>query len=403
MVMQDCFWQAVVDFLRSQYGHTETIVAPKEFANVLTNVTPYEEKHAPPPDWFDWAVVHKGMMEELGREWFERLFTSFRPAYANEVFVIFSKKDLGNPELMKSAHVIGFFENLKRLTNSKRNTPMPREARSAIYLGDHKALTRTVHEHKMYVDTRDKSLAPHILLDGYWENWVTEVFLANLAPGMTVVDIGANIGYYSLLAAAHIGPAGRLYCFEANPNTADLLFSNLEINGYLDRAQVLSKAVYSKSTQIQFNCFEKHQGGSSIWVDEMEVREGLRDNLEKITVDTVSLDEFFAPGTRVDLIKVDAEGAEPYILQGAKRVLEENRNIRILMEFNLAQLQRSLWLENAYKKLVDEIRELGFTIYLIEHDGVLHEATPDALSDRPVSDVLLKRPQDSDGSSATRM
>jgi hypothetical protein len=78
--------------------------------------------------------------------------------------------------------------------------------RDMIYLGDYTALTRTIYGHKMYVDTRDVSLAPHLLLDGYWEQWITNIFRELVKPGMTVVDVGANFGYYSVLAASLVRP-----------------------------------------------------------------------------------------------------------------------------------------------------------------------------------------------------
>ncbi len=111
-------------------------------------------------------------------------------------------------------------------------------------MGDSRALTRTIYGHKMYVKTTDLSLAPHILLDGFWENWITKVFIREVQPGMVVCDIGANIGYYSLLAAASVGERGHLHCFEANPDVCEILFQNLDINGFLSRTTVVNKAVF---------------------------------------------------------------------------------------------------------------------------------------------------------------
>ncbi len=85
------------------------------------------------------------------------------------------------------------------------------DGRFAVYLGENLALTRVLDRFKMYVDARDISLAPHLLLDGYWELWNTKVFRQLLRPGMHVVDVGANVGYYTLLAAAGVGPRGRVH------------------------------------------------------------------------------------------------------------------------------------------------------------------------------------------------
>jgi energy-coupling factor transporter ATP-binding protein EcfA2 len=114
----------------------------------------------------------------------------------------------------------GHVEALQALVSTEKTSagdaePEPmRPHRKVVYLGDHRALVRTAWGHKMFVDTRDLGLAPHLLLDGSWELWVTAAFLTNLREGMTVVDVGANIGYYSLLAASNVGSGGRLVSFE---------------------------------------------------------------------------------------------------------------------------------------------------------------------------------------------
>src|SRR5258708_38672807 len=67
------------------------------------------------------------------------------------------------------------------------------------YLGDHTLLTRTIFGHAIYLDSRDLSLTPHLFLQGYWEPEVTRFFLRIVKPRMHVVEVGANVGYYTLL------------------------------------------------------------------------------------------------------------------------------------------------------------------------------------------------------------
>ena len=86
----------------------------------------------------------------------------------------------------------------------------------AVYLGDHTSLCRTVFGRKMFIDTRDISLAPHLAMDGIWEMWITEAMARLLKPGMSCVDLGTNFGWYSLLMADHIGPSGHLIGVDAN-------------------------------------------------------------------------------------------------------------------------------------------------------------------------------------------
>lgn len=259
--------------------------------------------------------------------------------------------------------------------------------RTCVYMGDSKALTRTVYGHKMYVKTTDLSLAPHILLDGFWENWITKVFIREIQPGMAVCDIGANIGYYSLLAAAAVGDGGRLHCFEANPDVCEILFQNVEINGFLPRTNIVNKAVFSKAANLEFSVCEKHQGSSSLFLDENLVKI-YHDGLKKINVEAISLDDYFPQGSRVDFIKVDAEGAEPDIFKGASRLLGENHGIKIMIEWNLSMLNRP---GMTARDFWDVLSSHGFKAYRIAHDSTLVLEGYEELSRVEHCDVLLKR------------
>ena len=69
------------------------------------------------------------------------------------------------------------------------------------YLGDHEALCRVLGRYKIYVDTRDIGIASHLMLEGYWEMWVTQAMMRMVRRGSVVADIGANLGYFTLLLA----------------------------------------------------------------------------------------------------------------------------------------------------------------------------------------------------------
>jgi FkbM family methyltransferase len=259
--------------------------------------------------------------------------------------------------------------------------------RPMIYMGNNRGLTRTIYGHKMFVDTRDLSLGPHILLDGYWENWITKAFIQQVQSGMVVLDIGANIGYYSLLAANAVGSSGKVFCFEANPLVHEILFQNIEINGFMTRAQAINKAVFSETTTLEFNVCQKHQGSSSLFIDEKLVNV-YNDNLERIKVEAVSLDEYFPSETRIDFIKIDAEGAEPHILKGASRLINENKNLQIMMEWAPALLDRP---DFPLKDIHDYLINMGFVIYRIAHDSTLVRSSFEELSRIEHCDILLKR------------
>jgi hypothetical protein len=68
-----------------------------------------------------------------------------------------------------------------------------------IYLGDHVSLCKILTKYKMYVDTRDMGIVPHLMMDGYWESWLTQCLARIVKDGDVCLDIGANLGYYSLM------------------------------------------------------------------------------------------------------------------------------------------------------------------------------------------------------------
>ena len=77
-----------------------------------------------------------------------------------------------------------------------------------VYLGGNEALCRILGRYKLYVDTRDKGLCAHLLLDGYWEMGLTMHIARHVRAGMTAIDVGANFGYYTVLLGALVGEDG---------------------------------------------------------------------------------------------------------------------------------------------------------------------------------------------------
>lgn len=84
---------------------------------------------------------------------------------------------------------------------------------------------------KLYLDSADDVMVPEILAYGCHEEEETEIFKKHLRGGMTVLDIGANVGYYTLLASDLAGPRGKVYAFEPEPVNYRILCENLKING----------------------------------------------------------------------------------------------------------------------------------------------------------------------------
>jgi len=227
------------------------------------------------------------------------------------------------------------------------------------YMGDNMVLTR-VKGMKMFLPADDCTISPHLILDGEWEPWVTKVFQTLVKPGMTVVDVGANVGYFTLLAAWGTGPSGKVYAFEPEPKNFRLLSRNVDVNG-MTWVTVNRKALWNKAGTAELYTTDAC-GGHSLIGNTQPTTSG------KIQVETIPLDNYLTPGQRVDFIKIDAEGAEPFIMEGMQEVLKANPKAKILLEFAPMFLKAS---GRDPMQFIDWIKGLGYSVKLVQHDATL--------------------------------
>lgn len=203
-----------------------------------------------------------------------------------------------------------------------------RNATQALYLGDHTVLSRVLGRYKAYLDTRDRGFAAHVMLDGYWEMWLTQFIARLIEPGMHVADIGANFGYYSLLMADLIGPQGRLLAVEPNPPVVDMLTRTLDLNGYGGRTRIVAAAAGSSEGE---GCLMVPVGEPKNATLVSGATGGEDSGL--VAVPIRSLDTLLADFPRVDFLKIDAEGAEEDIVLGLASTIGRCKP-RIILEFN---------------------------------------------------------------------
>jgi FkbM family methyltransferase len=191
------------------------------------------------------------------------------------------------------------------------------------------------------------------------EPGVRNVLQHRLKPGATVVDAGANIGIHSVAMALAVGPQGRVLCFEPLPHLAKAVGRTLRLNGLGDRTHVQQMALADKSGEATFYR-AAHGPMSSLY----SLPDGL--SADAVSVRTTTLDECFAPGERVDFVKMDVEGAEPLVWRGMQRVLRENAAIEIILEWSPSHFQRAG--ENPVAFMA-EICAAGFNPFVISDDG----------------------------------
>lgn len=194
------------------------------------------------------------------------------------------------------------------------------------YLGDHEVLCRCLGRYKMFLDTRDVGFAPHLIMDGFWEYWITEYMAATVTAGMTAIDVGANFGYYSLLLSDLVSPSGKLLAIEPNPSVASKLRKSLAINGFSHSSVI--EACLGRDADSAYNFyvpFEEPKNARIVAADYRDDAYG-----KCIPVEGTTLDAMTSNLSKVDFIKVDTEGAEFDMLGGMTRTLDKFHPILVI-------------------------------------------------------------------------
>ena len=200
---------------------------------------------------------------------------------------------------------------------------------------------RLQHGASLFYDPQDKALL--------------SLFKEMVRPGMTVLDIGAHIGYHTLLAARLVGEEGRVFAFEPAPDTYALLRQNIALNGYQNIIPV-PKAVSNQSGQVRLFLNEYNSGRHNLY-------DHYRQKGNYVEVESVTLDEFFAgQDISVDFIKMDIEGAEMAALQGMEKLIRSNKNLKLITEFNPGFLRSAGY---SPEEFLGKLTEYGFKLYNI--------------------------------------
>lgn len=158
-------------------------------------------------------------------------------------------------------------------------------------------------------------------LTGEAEPEVQQLLAELIEPGQTVYDVGANIGFFTILCSRLVGPEGRVYAFEPIPQNLAALRHNIELNG-LRNVVVVERALSSETGTAEM-FVSPWSAFHSLNLDGATKRENHGAQEGEITVQTVTLDEFVKePGARApDLIKIDVEGAELIVVEGMRETL----------------------------------------------------------------------------------
>jgi FkbM family methyltransferase len=191
------------------------------------------------------------------------------------------------------------------------------------------------------------------ILTSKMEPFMSKIFKDTVKSNMVVLDLGACLGYYSLLAAK---AGAKVYAFEPDQRLFPYLVANIERNGFIDDVIAVPKAVSNKTGVIPFflhDCPELN----SLFDASGEVN-------QTVPVECITLDEFLDEAVVVDLIKMDIQGAELHALKGMERTIARaSSHLTVFVECWSQGLSLT---GGSAGVLVERLRELGFNVMIID-------------------------------------
>lgn len=198
----------------------------------------------------------------------------------------------------------------------------------------------------------------------FYEPGTTSLCKQLIKPGMTVIDIGANVGYFTIMFSKLVSSNGKVYAFEPNPQISEMLRYNVK---NLENVIVQKKAVSNKRSVVEFFSSEHTTGSHGFFVPE-------RFRTGSYKVEAVSLDDFVRDEglSRIDLVKIDVEGAEPLVIEGMTDVINRAEKLFLVLEFNpsclrLGHVDPEEFLEMLHKRFdaVYQINEEDGSVSLV--------------------------------------
>lgn len=248
----------------------------------------------------------------------------------------------------------------------QHQTPSPFSVRASA--GDLAYVT--VGGIEVAVDVADASVSQQLLGGQPYEPHIQRVICEQLPPGGVFVDVGANIGYHTALAASLVGPDGVVDAFEPNPENARLIAHMIERN----RLTNVRLRPFALSANTGFASFRSAMGSNGGFVTTIDPRDF---DPTVTVVPTLALDDAVEPERGISLIKLDVEGAEPMVLAGAGRTLERCRPAVI---FEFSQEMTSRVAGTPPETLFGTFTALDYRIFLIDRPtGDLVPVDPDEL------------------------
>lgn len=211
-----------------------------------------------------------------------------------------------------------------------------------------------VNDFTVFLNPRDSIVSGALTFDCF-EKFETEFIQRHVRDGMVAFDMGANIGYYTLLLSKFVGESGGVYAFEPDPDNAAILKKNIHVN-HCGNAHLIQKAVSNRTGKGTLFLSAFNTGDHRIYEAE--------DARKSVVIDTIRIDDWFK-GV-VDFIKMDIQGAEGNALDGMIGLLNRSKRVVIVSEFWPFGLERSGYVPENF---LETLNTLGFSMRYIDEQN----------------------------------
>ncbi|MGH9265341.1 MAG: FkbM family methyltransferase [Acidimicrobiales bacterium] len=214
----------------------------------------------------------------------------------------------------------------------------------------------------LLLPAHDEVMLTHLRQHGEWEREESDHLRALLRPGMTFLDVGAHVGYMSLLAARAVGPAGRGFAFEPEPGNFALLMANLAVHG-VENVEAVPAAAWSETGRLSLSLCTDNTGDHRAYA---------LPGRESVDVPAFALDDVLPGDVTIDVVKVDAQATDDIAIRGMERTLARCRPA-LVVEF---------WPQGIRERGADPADVLGYYRSLGYDLGVLggeHGASPETV------------------------
>lgn len=260
-------------------------------------------------------------------------------------------------------------------------------ARVAVHSDPGTVLLKTPVGHVLCADS-DHAVLECLLDTGDLERGTRLLIERLLAPGDVFVDVGTHLGLLSLAAAQTMKGRGEIFCFEPFPQTRALMEKSIWINGFSDMVRVTAAAVSNRNGNVSL-FLGKISGHHSIFpLDSSD-----KTAVSQIEVPTVTLDSSLPTGQQVTLLKIDAEGAELDIVEGANLLLQNNPHIALIVECGPSHLKRT---NHTLEVWLSVFEKLGYVYRSIDiNTGILYKVSLAELANAYSTNLLFAKPTSS--------